>query len=263
MEETGLFAGKTAIRARALFVGERIDLRALETAQRLALAPLVVSAGTQGCAVLFRYGVVVLFDLDAVEEASFLAHLRPLVSEPLDRPETEEIGLTANSQREERVEGGMVLLHEFGVERLQIVADILAKSVVLAYYEASIANVFDRIEPLAAGLQREGRGGYRGKELLRHIGGTLLIQHKMVGRVEVSEKPEILWDRPDLERLYLRLQDEYELRERHLALERKLELISRTAETLLDLLQHKRSLRVEWYIVILIVVEILLTLYTM
>lgn len=258
-----LFAGKTAIRARALFVGERIDLRALETAQRLALAPLAVSAGTQGCAVLFRYGVVVLFDLDAVEEASFLVHLRPLVSEPLDRPETEEIGLTANSQREERVESGMVSLHEFGVERLQIVADILAKSVVLAYYEASIANVFDRIEPLAAGLQREGRGGYQGKELLRHIGGTLLIQHTMVGRVEVSEKPEILWDRPDLERLYLRLQDEYELRERHLALERKLDLVSRTAETLLDLLQHQRSLRVEWYIVILIVVEILLTLYTM
>ena len=31
--------------------------------------------------------------------------------------------------------------------------------------------------------------------------------------------------------------------------------------TLLDLLQNRRSLRVEWYIVILIVVEIVLTLY--
>ena len=59
----------------------------------------------------------------------------------------------------------------------------------------------------------------------------------------------------------MRLEDEYELRERHVALERKLDLISRTAETLLDLMQHKRSLRVEWYIVILIVIEILLTLY--
>ena len=44
-------------------------------------------------------------------------------------------------------------------------------------------------------------------------------------------------------------------------LNRKLELISRTAETVLELLQHRHSLRVEWYIVILIVVEILLTLY--
>jgi len=71
----------------------------------------------------------------------------------------------------------------------------------------------------------------------------------------------VLWEQPELERLYVRLEDEYELRERHLALERKLDLISRTAETMLDLMQHKRSLRVEWYIVILIIVEILLTLY--
>ena len=42
---------------------------------------------------------------------------------------------------------------------------------------------------------------------------------------------------------------------------RKLELIGDTAQTLLDLLQNRRSLRVEWYIVILIVVEIVLTLY--
>jgi len=46
-----------------------------------------------------------------------------------------------------------------------------------------------------------------------------------------------------------------------LALERKLDLISRTAETLLGLLQDKRTLRVEWYIVILIVVEIVLYVY--
>src|SRR3569623_1566576 len=105
-----------------------------------------------------------------------------------------------------------------------------------------------------------GRTDFRDTKLLRHIGGTLLIQHTTVGRVEVGEKPEILWERPDLERLYVRLEDEYELRERHVALERKLELISRTAETLLNLMQHKRSLRVEWYIVILIMAEIALSL---
>jgi len=51
------------------------------------------------------------------------------------------------------------------------------------------------------------------------------------------------------------------IRERHLVLEEKMETISRTAQALLDLIQTRRSLRVEWYIVILIVVVILLTLY--
>ena len=46
-------------------------------------------------------------------------------------------------------------------------------------------------------------------------------------------------------------------------MERKLDLIARTAETALEVLQDHRNLRVEWYIVILIVLEILLTLYSM
>jgi len=38
-------------------------------------------------------------------------------------------------------------------------------------------------------------------------------------------------------------------------------MISQTAHTVLELLSSKHSLRVEWYIVMLIVLEILLTLY--
>jgi uncharacterized Rmd1/YagE family protein len=65
----------------------------------------------------------------------------------------------------------------------------------------------------------------------------------------------------ELDRLYERLATEYELRDRDLALARKLDLIARTAETYLDLVNHRQALRVEWYIVILIVAEIVLSLW--
>jgi uncharacterized Rmd1/YagE family protein len=97
--------------------------------------------------------------------------------------------------------------------------------------------------------------------LLRHIGRVLLDEMKMVARAEVTDRPELIWDHPDLEQLYLRLEDEFELQERAAILDRKLELISRTVETVLDLLQKRRSVRVEWYIVILIVMELALSLY--
>jgi uncharacterized Rmd1/YagE family protein len=85
----------------------------------------------------------------------------------------------------------------------------------------------------------------------------------MVGRVEIQDKPELIWDQPELERLYVRLEAEYELRERNSILERKLAIISRTAETTINLLHNRRILRVEWYIVILIVIEVLLYSYEM
>jgi uncharacterized Rmd1/YagE family protein len=85
----------------------------------------------------------------------------------------------------------------------------------------------------------------------------------MVGRVAVSDKPDVLWDRPELERLYARLTDEFEIPDRYEAVESKLDLIGRTIQTAVNLVQSRRSLRVEWYIVILIVFEIILTLYEM
>jgi uncharacterized Rmd1/YagE family protein len=253
--------GRAVIRARALLVGNRLDLRALKDTERLAGNPLMVPVAARGAAVLFRYGAVVLFDVAPLDEAAFLKSLLPFVEDALEEPQTEVLQLLVDPQSPEGMEQGRLIISDTRHERLQIVADILAKSVVLGQYEDHLAQTFDRVEPLAAELERSGRGRTHGRELTRQIGSTLLSLHRMVGRVEVGEKPETLWEHPELERLYLRLEGEYEVRERQVALERKLEVIRQTAETLLDLLQARRSLRVEWYIVLLIVVEILLTLY--
>jgi uncharacterized Rmd1/YagE family protein len=250
-----------AVTVRALLVGERIDLKGMESTQRLGTSPLLISAGEGQYAILFRYGVAVLFGMNPLEERNFLDNLHPLMGQPYDKKETEETLLRIDPAAEEQAANNVIQVQVLTVERLQAIADILAKSVILAHYESGLAAVFDTVEPLAMGLRQKGKAWPKGKDLIRYIGDTLLIQHKMVGRVEVTDKPELLWDRPELGRFYGRLEDEYELIERHAALERKLALLSRTVETLLDLLQDRRNLRVEWYIVILIVVEIILTLY--
>ncbi|WP_088892133.1 RMD1 family protein [Leptolyngbya ohadii] len=259
--EKQLFVDKETLKARTIFLGESLELKALETTDFLGKLPLVLPAGEYGCAVFFRYGVVTLFGLSPVEEASFLNSLKPFVGQPFPKPETEEAVLQLDPTGGGRVENGVIWVQEFSVERMQIVSEVLAKSVVLAHYESGTARIFDQLEPLADGLQRTTKDERWGKELLRQLGRTLSIQHKMVGRVEITDKPDLLWDAPELERMYLRLEDEYEIRERHQALERKLDLITQTAETVLDLLQHNTGLRVEWYVVILIVVEVLLSVY--
>ena len=155
----------------------------------------------------------------------------------------------------------MAFLEDAAVERLQVVADIVSKSALLSLYEKRVAGEFDRIEPLAAELDRSGRIPGKTKQLLKYIGSMLLVEQRMVGRAEITEKPEVLWDNPALEGLFVKLEDEFEIRERHAAIERKLRLISNTANTVLELLSSKHSLRVEWYILLLIMFEILLTLY--
>ncbi len=251
-----------SVPVQAFLLGERLDTRALERDEPLGVAPLTVAIPGGGVGVLFRYGAVVLFGTPAEAMDKFVRSLMPSVNAALSVPERDDAQILIRPEADGQVDlAGNIVLRERTTERLQLVADILAKGLVLSYYETRIAEIFDGIEPLAAMLREKGRAGARGKELLRHIGDVLLIQQKMVGRVETGEKPELLWEHPELERLYVRLAEEYELRDRDRALDRKLDVISRTVETLLGLVQTRSSLRVEWYIVLLIVAELLLTTY--
>jgi uncharacterized Rmd1/YagE family protein len=67
----------------------------------------------------------------------------------------------------------------------------------------------------------------------------------------------VLWDHPELERLYARLADEYELGERADVLKRKLDVIGDTAQALTDIIDADRATRLEAAIVILIVLELI------
>lgn len=249
--------------ARAMLLGERIDLRSRFAGEVLARNPLTVPVRGGGVAVLFRYGAVVLFDVPAAAQAPFVDQVLTLVWNRYEKPETEDVAVCIDPAFREGMQGDTVYFESMSVERIQVVATVLSQSVALAMYESRVAQNFDRIEPLARNLERHGRIIAKSSELLRHIGSMLLSEQMMVGRVEISEKPDTLWDHPNLEGLYLRVEGEFEIRERYAALERKLNLISRTVHTVVELLHSKRSLRLEWSIVILIVIEIMLTLYTM
>lgn len=250
-------------KARAVNVADRIDLRSWKAEDRLASNPLAVAVPGGGAAVLFRYGVVVFFDVTAEEETVFLRQIAPLMSGVLTAPETEEIEVRIDARAREGVQGDRVSLAADEIERLQVVADVLSKSVVLAYYEAQLAGSFERIEPLARELSAHGRISGSARELSRHIGAMLLTSHTMVGRAAVGDKPELLWERPDLEGLFNRLEDEFEIKERHVTLGLKLDLVGHTAQTLAQLQEGRHGLRLELLIVMLIVVEVLLTLYDM
>lgn len=256
-------ADRPDFKARALLIGDRIDTRSWKRGEPLASYPLTVDVPGGGAAVLFRYGVVVFFDVTEAEATAFLESIAPLVGNRFPPPETEEVEIHIDPRATEGMRGERIHLVNDDVERLQIIADVLSKSVILAFYEAKIAGSFDRVEPLALELQRAGHVAAKARELVRHIGTMLLSEHLMVGRVAVGEKPELLWIRPELEGLFIRLEDEFEIKARHEALGNKLQLVSHTAQTLTQLEQTRRSLRLELYIVLLIVAEIFIMLYEM
>ena len=246
--------------ARALLIGERINTAGLERSDVFSTAPLSFGAGDHGFVVVFRYGVVVLTGLSPLEEDEVLRALEPRVASPLPAPWDEEtVTVQIGADGEEGVgPDGLVQIRAAAPAQLLVVADLLAKSAALAYDERQVAAVVDAIEPFADALAREGRtpGGRRG--MLKLIGRALQVRHRVSGRVAVHEKPDVLWDRADLERLYRRLEDEYEIVERAEALDRKLAVVGETATALTDLIDTQRAFGLELAVVLLIVVEVVL-----
>jgi uncharacterized Rmd1/YagE family protein len=248
----------SALRVRALLIGDRINTSNVDRVQVISPAPLTYRFGSGGFVTLFRYGVVVLSGLTPSQEDEVLREVRPRVSRPLDVPEEETASVEIDPAKDDQIlPGGPIILKRFTPEHLIVIADALSKSVVLARDEREVAAVFDVFEPFARQLAEKGRTSGR-RAILHHIGNALLVQHRVSGRVAVAEKPEVVWDRHDLERLTARLQDEYELKERAEALSRKLTVIADTAEVLTDIIDTKRSLRLELIIVALIAVELVI-----
>jgi uncharacterized Rmd1/YagE family protein len=252
---------KAPRRARALLLGDRINTAGIDPAQVVSSSPLTYRVGADGFVTLFRYGVAVLVGLTSAQEDYVLRELRPRVIGPVATPEEETAHVAIDSAKDDQIlPGGPITLKTVTPEHLIVIADALSKSVVLARDEREVATVLDQVEPFARELAEQGGTSGR-RAILRHIGNALLVQHRVSGRVAVAEKPDLVWDRPDLERLTARLQDEYELKERGEALSRKLTVISDTAEVLTDIIDTKRSLRLELIIVALIAVELVIAGY--
>lgn len=248
--------------ARAILLGDRIDTSGLERSDMLSSAPLAFRHGPEGYVAIFRYGIVVLIGLSPLEEDEFLRALKPRIYNPYAALEDESAVIEVTPDKDDHIPpGGRIGLKSLAPERLLVVADTLSKSMALAREEREVARVLDRIEPMALSLAETGRTRGRRREMLRLIGQSLHVQHRMSGRVAVEEKSDVLWDRPDLERLYARLEDEYELRERAAGLTRKIEVIRETAQALTDLIDTERSLRLEIAIVALIVIEVLFAVW--
>lgn len=261
--QPALPAPPTLIRvtARALLLGDRIDTSGLERSDMISATPLAFHAGTNGFVALYRFGVAVMVGLSPLEEDEVLTRVKVRLSGPHAHIDDEMAILEISPEYEDKIPpGGAIAMKDLSPQRLLVVADALAKSVSLGRDEREVNAVFDIIEPFAAELAKRGRPPWKRRAMLKLIGQTLLVQHRVSGRVAVEEKPDVLWDRPDLERLYTRLEDEYELKERGETLKRKLDTIVETARTLTDMIDANRATRLEATIIILILAEIVITL---
>jgi uncharacterized Rmd1/YagE family protein len=248
--------------ATANMVAERIDVRKLNHLDVIGQSPLLIRLPERGVAAVFRYGVVVTFNATPEDRNYVLEQVSIAASGEGDDKTEEQAIIVVDPTLEEGPSGNSITIREPDKLRLQLIAETMAKAVILSSQENRASHDFDRVEPLAQDLAEDGKFSVKPEELLKAAGSMLLAEHRLNGRAEVRDKPDLLTDNPELEGLYARLQGDYELQERSIALDRKLTTLSHTSETLVETMRHHSSHRLEVLITILISVELCLAAYS-
>lgn len=161
----------------------------------------------------------------------------------------------------EGISGDIITVRNLSPPRLVAVADALAKNVALAFEEEEVRKVIEVLEPFASDLASSGRLPWKRRRMLRAVGHALLTHHRLLERVEVDEKPELLPNDDEIGRLHERLAEACHFRKRAKALSRKLDAIEVMMASLTELIDAQRGIRLETLIVLLIMLEISVYLY--
>ncbi len=140
---------------------------------------------------------------------------------------------------------------------IDIICFVIAKSAALERIEEKVDQVLDDMEVLITRLSR-GKLSITDRELARLASTVLNFKYTSIAHVMVLDKPEITWEEPEADRLYSTMANLFELDQRYQEIRHKSETLLDITEVFSGLSHARRAARLEWIIIVLILIEIVI-----
>ena len=250
------------IDVRAYYFEGQIDTKEFRAKHRhypvLVADPLVLEPVRGSFVALAKFGGVVLWNcapdvsqelVRAVEEGCSAGRGEERLGDQLE---------VLVGEPENKVTFNEIWLRELTLDKLTIISLALAQSVALDSIEREVAAALKRFEPVVAGLRGGGRLGLGEREVLQAVGFALEVRQQVLANLTLFDKPPETWESEALERLDNQLYDFFDLEERLEAIKEKGAYFADVNATLMNLLNHRKSVRLEWIVIILILIEVVL-----
>ena len=209
---------------------------------------------------IYPFGAVVFCDVppDArTFELDRLSRARPGLTKTTI---VEEIAVREDPGREPDVADGILTLDRLTPARASVVAQTVAQSAAMEYYERIVEEMFARTDRLVERLEKRGTVAFRTRPLHRFIGAAVGTRNEVLSVLHLLDKPDEAWEDPGMNRIYDELRAEFDLTDRYQALEMKLRSVQEGLELVLDVARDRRLVLLEATIVLLIVVELAVTM---
>ncbi len=159
------------------------------------------------------------------------------------------------------LENGVLVVDTLTFERAGVVALPMAQSAAMEYYERIVDQMFAETDRLVERLEKSGTMPVFTRKLHRFIGAAIGTRSEVLSVLHLFDKPDAAWDDTGAELVYEQLRAEFDLVDRHQALELKLRSVQEALELVTDIARDKRLVWLEVSVVLLIVLEIVLNTF--
>uniref|UniRef100_A0A1B6LNY5 DUF155 domain-containing protein n=1 Tax=Graphocephala atropunctata TaxID=36148 RepID=A0A1B6LNY5_9HEMI len=151
-----------------------------------------------------------------------------------------------------------------GREALEITLDkftlsnAMSLSVKLGIWEASLNQYIDSIEYVVEDLKNGKALRISRKEVTRKTGELFALRHSINLSSDLLDVPDFYWENDELETLYLQLCSYFSISRRTRVMNEKLNHCMELVELLTSHLSDRHHVRLEWMIIILIMIEVVI-----
>ncbi|KAK5638911.1 hypothetical protein RI129_013206 [Pyrocoelia pectoralis] len=211
----------------------------------------------------FREGSVVLWNVSDLESSNVINFLKPYeqdsYSEKLIQGESEMMNYQHQIEGKPSTleqNGDFVIPFERNLLDKYTFSNSLALSVKLGIWEAMLDKYIDSIEYVTEDLKLGKKIKMTREEVLRKHGELFTLRHLINLSSDLLDTPDFYWDRDQYERLYVQTCSYFNINRRTKVMNEKLNHCIELVELLSTHLSDKHHIRLEWMIIVLIMVEV-------
>ncbi|XP_071537721.1 uncharacterized protein [Panulirus ornatus] len=211
----------------------------------------------------FREGSVVFWNVAELERTNVLRFIKQYekgkYEEQVVEEECESLTYKYNEgPSKTRLVHDKIMLNPEGPTDMEkyTFSNVMAMSVKLGIWEASLDNYIDNIEYVSEELSKTGRVVLSQEQVLQRMGQLFALRHLLNLSSDLLDIPDFYWDHEQLEQLYKRTSEHLSISKRTSVMNVKLGHCVELMELLKGHLDEKHSSRLEWIIIILIMVEV-------
>lgn len=209
----------------------------------------------------FREGTVVLWNCTDLENSNILRFLKQFEQDAYDEStvlEESESMLYNSSDNAARLKNNSFYVSkedDIGLEKYTF-SNAMSLSVKLGIWEASLERYIESMAFVTDDLKKGNSIKISRPEMLRKTGELFALRHLINLSSDLLDVPDFYWDREQLEHLYQQTCSYFSINRRTRVMNEKLNHCIELADLISSNLNDDHHVRLEWMIIILIMVEV-------